>query len=207
MSAAGAAEEENCDSIKRFVSGINIQTSSLDDFIRISNIFASFNIDKCDSFFTSVTNDIFRTFYDLLKKFQSEQNVQMQAVQLYKIQEIRAYLGRFAKMFHFLKKADESGENNSKIKAEFLRRFSESQQLAKNVYNLVEWKKRQKPLTNDDLAMLAITGAQGGRSKRKKNYRSGSRGRNGNSHRRMNRMSYKKNKNKSRRALHRKKKQ
>ena len=38
MSAAGAAEEENCDSIKRFVSGINIQTSSLDDFIRISNI-------------------------------------------------------------------------------------------------------------------------------------------------------------------------
>ena len=104
MSAAGAAEEENCDSIKRFVSGINIQTSSLDDFIRISNIFASFNIDKCDSFFTSVTNDIFRTFYDLLKKFQSEQNVQMQAVQLYKIQEIRAYLGRFAKMFHFLKK-------------------------------------------------------------------------------------------------------
>lgn len=206
MSAAGAAEEESCDSIKRFVSGINIQTSSLDDFIRISNIFASFNIDKCDSLFTSVTNDIFRTFYDLLKKFQSEQNVQMQAVQLYKIQEIRAYLGRFAEMFHFLKKADESGENNSKIKAEFLRRFSESQ-LAKNVYNLVEWKKRQKPLTNDDLAMLAITGAQGGRSKRKKNYRSGSRGRNGNSHRRMNRMSYKKNKNKSRRALHRKKKQ
>ena len=200
MSAAGAAEEENCDSIKRFVSGINIQTSSLDDFIRISNIFASFNIDKCDSLFTSVTNDIFRTFYDLLKKFQSEQNVQMQAVQLYKIQEIRAYLGRFAKMFHFLKKADESGENNSKIKAEFLRRFSESQ-LAKNVYNLVEWKKRQKPLTDDDLAMLAITGAQGGRSKRKKNYR------NGNSHRRMKRMSYKKNKNKSRRALHRKKKQ
>jgi 6-pyruvoyl-tetrahydropterin synthase len=207
MSTAG---EENCDSIKRFVSEIDIQTSSLDDFIRILTILQSFDIDKCDSFSffvtsTPTTENIFRTFYDLLKKFVNEQNEQMQAVEQYmfRIQDIRRQISRFADMFHFLKEADASGESDTKVKEAFLRRFSSNSQFAKNVYNLVEWKKRQR-VTADDMTMYAFTGAQmGGRSKRKKNYTSVSKGKNRNSYRRINRMSYKKNK--SRRALHRKK--
>jgi hypothetical protein len=210
-----AEEEENCDSIKWFASiskkKMNIETSSLDDFIRMLNIFMTVDIEKCDSFFTSVSNNIFKTFYLLLKKFVSEQNVQMQNIErhMYKVQNIRGYyLMRIGEMFTFLRQADDdrtSGKSNSEIKEDFFHRFSRDNILAKNIYNLVKWKKTQKELTSDDMLYLAITGAQmGGKNKRKKNVRSGSRSRGRNSHRKMN---HKQNKNKSRRALHIKKKQ
>jgi hypothetical protein len=202
-------EEENCDSIKWFASiatkKMNIQTSSLDDFIRMLNIFMTIDIEKCDSFFTSVSNNIFRTFHSLLNKFVSQQNEQMQNIEryMYKVQNIRGYLIRIAEMFTFLRQADDdrmSGKTNNEIKEDFLRRFPRDNILAKNIYNLVEWKKKQKKPTSDDMALFATIGARmGGRSKSKKN---GSRGKN--SHRKTN---HKKNKNKSRRGLHIKKKQ